>query len=120
MALPLIPIAVAGASGIAGALTGGLLSKKDEHIEHHAAFENYSPQQLYAPTTSYAYTGSTYVIDSPAAYVSPSSDAQATSYPTQSMPTTTATGAVDWTTLGLVGIVAVAGVALLTAPKRRR
>lgn len=77
MALPLIPIAV----GIAGTALGGAVgsmfggSKKEEHITttqtygqvYHSPYETFAPQIQYAPQTGYAYTGATYIIDSPGA-----------------------------------------------------
>ena len=77
MALPLLPIAV----GIAGTALGGAVgsmfggSKKEEHITttqtygqtYHSPYETFAPQIQYAPQTGYAYTGATYIIDSPGA-----------------------------------------------------
>ena len=77
MALPLLPIAV----GIAGTAIGGAVgsmfggSKKEEHITstqtygqvYHSPYETFAPQIQYAPQTGYAYTGATYIIDSPGA-----------------------------------------------------
>jgi len=77
MALPLLPIAV----GIAGTAIGGAVgsmfggSKKEEHITttqtygqvYHSPYETFAPQIQYAPQTGYAYTGPTYIIDSPGA-----------------------------------------------------
>lgn len=77
MVLPLLPIAV----GIAGTAIGGAVgsmfggSKKEEHITttqtygqvYHSPYETFAPQIQYAPQTGYAYTGATYIIDSPGA-----------------------------------------------------
>lgn len=77
MALPLLPI-LAGIGGTAlggavGSMFGG--SKKEEHITttqtygqvYHSPYETFAPQIQYAPQTGYAYTGATYIIDSPGA-----------------------------------------------------
>lgn len=77
MALPLLPILV----GIGGTALGGAVgsmfggSKKEEHITttqtygqvYHSPYETFAPQIQYAPQTGYAYTGATYIIDSPRA-----------------------------------------------------
>lgn len=77
MPLPLIPIAV----GIAGTAIGGAVgsmfggSKKESQMTttttygqvYHAPGEMYAPQIQYAPQYGYAYTGATYIIDSPGA-----------------------------------------------------
>ena len=79
MVLPLIPLAVGGLIGGGGATLGSMFGGKKESIEKHAAYEyyapttssvyspSYAPQTQFAPVTSYAYQGSTYIISSPGA-----------------------------------------------------
>ncbi|RJS79111.1 hypothetical protein CW713_08750 [Methanophagales archaeon] len=80
MVLPLIPLAVGGLIGGGGAALGSMFGggKKTE-IEKHAMYEHYAPQTTtvyspsyapqtqFAPVTSYAYQGATYIISSPGA-----------------------------------------------------
>jgi hypothetical protein len=73
--LPLLPIAagIAGTAlgGAVGSLFGG--SKKEESITttntygqvYHSPYETFAPQIQYAPQSGYAYTGATYIINSP-------------------------------------------------------
>lgn len=138
MVLPLIPIA-AGAVGVAGgALASIALGKKEASISnqtsttnqntYHSPYEVYQPSIQYAPVNSYAYQGATTIINSPNAAAGKLSQA-ANSSPTQTPEyTTTQTaepsnsttgtsgllgGTVDWTTIAIIGAVAVCGYALL-------
>lgn len=134
MALPLLPLAVGAATGIGGAAIGGLMGGgKKESTTIHEPYSYYAPTQMYAPSVQYApqsaysYVGATYVVDSPAAYVSPRAEAAPYSAPVQSpapeqVQESFAAGQrpVNWTTIGIVGIVGVAAVMILTAPKKRK
>ncbi|MDD2326176.1 MAG: hypothetical protein PHW63_09295 [Alphaproteobacteria bacterium] len=131
-----VPAAI-GAGGLAAGFIGGaLLSKKDASIAnstsqqnvYHAAMENYQPSIQYAPVNSYAYQGATTIINSPNASAAKLSQAvasdptQTPSYTTtQSSTPTNSTGSgagsllgnVDFTTLAIIGAVAIIGYALL-------
>lgn len=78
MVLHLLPVAFAGATGVAGWLAGR--SKKEVSIEEHAEYEHYQPtiteaekfqhfhpRMIHAPQTAYAYTGGDIFIESPGA-----------------------------------------------------
>lgn len=79
MVLPLIPLAAGAAVGVGGAVLGGMFAGKKETVSnvstysptygqvYHAPGETYAPQIQYAPQYGYAYTGPTYIIDSPGA-----------------------------------------------------
>lgn len=96
MVAPLIVAGVAATaalSGIGGTILGGLFggTKKEEHITttntygqvYHAPGETYAPQIQYAPQYGYAYTGATYIINSPEASSKKSASVAQTSYPSQ-------------------------------------
>jgi hypothetical protein len=78
MVLPAIPLALAGASGLAGWLAGK--SKKDTSVETHAAYEHYQPtiteaakfqhfhpRMVHAPVSSYVVQEGDIFIESPGA-----------------------------------------------------
>ena len=142
MALPLIPIAV----GIAGTAIGGAVgsmfggSKKEEHITttqtygqvYHSPYETFAPQIQYAPQTGYAYTGPTYIIDSPGAtskketlLTQESSPAQAGTWDVpqsyETSPTVSPGSGIDSQTIMIVAAlaaVAVVGYGLVSGGKK--
>lgn len=78
MVFPIIPLAIAGMGIGAGFGAGSWLSKGKKEIhaakEHYAPtthtvspYAHYHPRLQFAPVSSYAYQGSTYIIDSPGA-----------------------------------------------------
>ncbi|GAH24968.1 unnamed protein product [marine sediment metagenome] len=81
MVLPLIPIAIAGLASGGGFGLGTWLSRGKKGTteihaeqEHYAptittteAFAHYHPRLQFAPVSTYAYQGPTYIIDSPGA-----------------------------------------------------
>jgi hypothetical protein len=142
MALPLLPIAV----GIAGTALGGAVgsmfggSKKEEHITttqtygqvYHSPYETFAPQIQYAPQTGYAYTGATYIIDSPGAtskketlLTQESSPAQAGTWDVpqsyETRPTISSGSGIDNQTIMIVAALAAAaivGYGLLSGGKK--
>jgi hypothetical protein len=131
-------IAAGGAivGGIGGVLLGGM-TKKEASITtstsnqnvYHAAMENYQPSVQYSPVNSYAYQGATTIINSPNASAAKQAVAQtsnpqydaAWTTPTTVTPTnSTGSGAgslfgnVDWTTIAIIGAVAIIGYGLLS------
>lgn len=142
MPLPLIPIAVAVAGtaigGAVGSMFGG--SKKEEHITttntygqvYHAPGEIYAPQIQYSPQTGYAYTGATYIINSPGAESKKETSLAQASYPAQSgawdvpqsyetSPVVSPGSGLDSQTLmmlGIIGAVAVIGYGLVSGGKK--
>jgi hypothetical protein len=142
MALPLLPIAV----GIAGTAIGGAVgsmfggSKKEEHITttqtygqvYHSPYETFAPQIQYAPQTGYAYTGATYIIDSPGAtskketlLTQESSPAQAGTWDVpqsyETRPTISSGSGIDNQTIMIVAALAAAaivGYGLLSGGKK--
>lgn len=139
MVLPLVPIAV----GIAGTAIGGAVgslfggSKKEEHITttttygqvYHAPGEIYSPQIQYSPQSGYAYTGPTYIINSPSAESKKETMLSQASYPAQAgswdvpqsyetSPVISPGSGLDSSTLmmlGIIGAVAVIGYGLVSS-----
>lgn len=132
------PIVAAGALGVAGgALGSAALTKKeasvtDSHNQqnvYHQPYENYQPSVQYAPVTTYSYQGAQYIINSPNSTQTPKQAVAVTSNPTQtptytneqpySPTSSTGSGAgslfgdMDWTTLAIIGAVAVVGYAVL-------
>jgi len=105
-------------------------TKKGETVEGarniHQPYENYAPVQTYAPAQSYAYTGPSYVINSPNATVTKKTTATSTATPDvtsewsapNTQPTTT-TGAagVNWTLILGIGVVGVLAYVFLFGPK---
>ena len=142
MVLPLLPIAV----GIAGTAIGGAVgsmfggSKKEEHITttqtygqvYHSPYETFAPQIQYAPQTGYAYTGATYIIDSPGAtskketlLTQESSPAQAGTWDVpqsyETRPTISSGSGIDSQTIMIVAAlaaVAVVGYGLVSGGKK--
>lgn len=135
MVFPLIPVAIATSAGIGGAVLGGMFTGKKETVSnvstysptygqvYHAPGEVYSPQIQYAPQTGYAYTGPTYIINSPYASSKKETALQQSSYPTQegewSVPQSYETSptispgssaGLDSNTLLLLGLLGVAGI----------
>lgn len=136
MVLPLLAAGAVGAvAGIGGTLLGGMTKKGDTltyapQNVYHQPYETYAPQVQYAPQTSYAYTGATYVVNSPDAYVaSKKSEAMTTGSPKQSgqweIPSTYTSAPVsgssgqgiDWTTIAIIGAIAVVGYGFFAGRK---
>mgnify|MGYP000889453548 FL=1 len=75
MPVPLLAVGAGIAGTAAGAAVGSLFggSKKEGNITstttygqvYHQPYETFAPQIQYAPQTGYAYTGATYIINSP-------------------------------------------------------
>jgi hypothetical protein len=125
------------ASGVGGTLLGGLMSKKSDTITTtttygaqniHQPYETYAPQVQYSPSTSYAYTGSSYIINSAGASISKKAEATSTASPSQtgawdiptSQPTSTGVGVgtgIDWTMIAIVAAVGLVGYGVFTGGK---
>lgn len=142
MPIPLIPIAagIAGTAigGAVGSLFGG--TKKEESVTvtqtygqtYHSPYETYAPQIQYAPQTGYAYTGPTYIINSPYATSKKETSLEQASSPAQAgkwdvpqsyetSPTVSPTQGLDNQTLiilGIIGAVAVVGFGLVSGGKK--
>lgn len=130
------PIVAVGAAGVAGgALAAMGLTKKEASITdshnqqnvYHQPYETYMPQIGYAPVTTYSYQGAQYIINSPGATQTPKQAVAVTSDPSQegtwdadqqaNPSSNTGSGAgslfgdVDWTSIAIIGAVAVVGYA---------
>lgn len=142
MALPLLPLTVAGLAGTVGGMglsqfIGG--GKKDSSASvtttygqvYHAPGEVYSPQMQYAPQTGYSYTGATYIINSPYASSKKSAALNQSSSPAQegywevpqeytTSPQVSAGSGLDSRTLLLIaglGVVGLIGFGLVSGRK---
>lgn len=136
MVLPLIAgLATAGAIGAGAAILGGMTKKEasittstNQQDVYHSPYENYQPSIQYAPVSSYSYQGPTTIIDSPnttgpkqatALTSNPNYDASWTT-PQNSTPSNAVgsgagslLGNIDWTTLAIIGAVALVGYGLV-------
>ena len=143
MVLPLIPIAIGGLSAGAGFGLGSLFgggSKKEIHApkEYFAPTISsvYAPtdarQLQFAPVSSYAYQGSTYIIDSPGAVSKKEQAMETVSRPEQrgawDLPIGVAqspehkpgdTAGVNMTHIAIIGAVALVAVTVLGKGKKK-
>jgi len=93
---------------------------------YHQPYEVYQPQIQYSPATSYAYTGPSYIVNSPNSAINKKTEAVSTASPSQTgewtTPTTTSTAGtvgtgIDWTMLAIIGAVGIVGYAFFMGKK---
>jgi hypothetical protein len=130
MVLPLI-VGLGLAATAGGTLLGSMLGgKKGDTITnaqiYHQPYEVYQPQIQYSPATSYAYTGPSYIVNSPNSAINKKTEAVSTASPSQTgewtTPTTTSTAGtvgtgIDWTMLAIIGAVGIVGYAFFMGKK---
>ena len=140
--LPIAGLIAGGLLGGGGAIAGSLMGSKKETIEKHAAYEHYAPQTekiysptyapetQYAPVTSYAYQGATYIISSPEATSKKEQSTTQKSIPSQSgvweQPITTSqkatrteteTEGTDFVILAVIGVIGLVAYGVVNKKK---